>query len=146
MTFERSSVAIVVLFGLWLGTGCYQYDPLFCETDRDCADLPDRPVCDQHGSSPASNHVARTCIPVPDAGGPDPAEGTVVVTWNLYSGDRVADCPANTKALVHALREGGPASGDAVFTFDCSEGLGITGRLAAGRYAIDVEVFDEVDD
>lgn len=51
--------------------GCTTYDPLYCDDQQSCKD-PDRPFCDLAGEYPASDGVARTCIPSPfDAGSPD---------------------------------------------------------------------------
>ncbi len=49
---------------------CKVYDPLYCDADEKCTD-PDRPFCDLGGDYPASEGVARTCIPDPNAGGAD---------------------------------------------------------------------------
>lgn len=51
---------------LVLGAGCKTYDPLYCDATQDCTD-PDRPFCDLNGDYPASDGVARTCIPDPSA-------------------------------------------------------------------------------
>jgi hypothetical protein len=59
-----------------LTVGCTKYDPLYCDEDQRCTD-PDRSFCDLTGEYPASEGVARTCIPdpnassAPDAGSPD---------------------------------------------------------------------------
>ena len=48
---------------------CTTYDPLYCDNKNGCKD-PDRPFCDLAGEYPASDGVARTCIPSPFDGGP----------------------------------------------------------------------------
>lgn len=54
---------------------CTTYDPLYCDDARGCKD-PDRPFCDLAGEYPASDGVARTCIPSPfDAGGGETGDG-----------------------------------------------------------------------
>ncbi len=62
---RASSVSFVVLI-LVLGAACKTYDPLYCDGTQDCTD-PDRPFCDLNGDYPASDGVARTCIPDPNA-------------------------------------------------------------------------------
>jgi len=42
-------------------------DPLYCDENTRCTD-PDRPFCDLNGDYPASDGVARTCIPDPNPG------------------------------------------------------------------------------
>jgi Tol biopolymer transport system component len=49
---------------------CTTYDPLYCDNENGCKD-PDRPFCDLNGEYPASDGVARTCIPSPFDGEPD---------------------------------------------------------------------------
>jgi alpha-tubulin suppressor-like RCC1 family protein len=44
---------------------CTKYDPLYCDAKTKCTD-PDRPFCDLAGDYPASDGVARTCIPDPN--------------------------------------------------------------------------------
>jgi hypothetical protein len=56
---------------------CKVYDPLYCDEKTECTD-PARPFCDLAGEYPASDGVARTCIPDPDPeadAGPDGADG-----------------------------------------------------------------------
>jgi hypothetical protein len=48
-------------------TGCKAYDPLFCDANNVCTD-PDRPFCDLEGTHPASEGIAKTCIPEPFEG------------------------------------------------------------------------------
>ena len=45
---------------------CKVYDPLYCDGPDGCTD-PARPYCDLEGEHPASEGVARTCIPDPFA-------------------------------------------------------------------------------
>ncbi len=60
--------------------GCSYTPELFCDQDHPCED-PERPFCDVEGTYPASEGIAKTCIPtpfdaavnVPDAG-PDARE------------------------------------------------------------------------
>jgi Tol biopolymer transport system component len=47
--------------------GCKVTDPLYCDQDHPCTD-PDRSFCDLDGTYPASDGVARTCIPEPSVG------------------------------------------------------------------------------
>jgi hypothetical protein len=54
---------------------CYRHDPLYCDVTADCADVPGRPFCDATGEHPASEGIARTCIPDPGGGGPGPDAG-----------------------------------------------------------------------
>jgi hypothetical protein len=65
----RRSTLLSVLLCL---AACTKYDPLYCDESMSCSD-PARPYCDLAGEYPASDGVARTCIPSPfDAGaGPD---------------------------------------------------------------------------
>jgi hypothetical protein len=54
---------------------CTKVDPLFCDVGTPCTD-PDRPFCDLLGEYPASEGVAKTCIPMPaDADAGDPGGG-----------------------------------------------------------------------
>jgi Tol biopolymer transport system component len=67
----------VAVLGLPLVVACTTYDPLYCDEDRSCKD-PARPFCDLAGEYPASDGVARTCIPSPfDAGGEDGGGTTI---------------------------------------------------------------------
>jgi uncharacterized delta-60 repeat protein len=50
-------------------TACYRHDPLYCDVTADCVDVPGRPFCDTTGEHPASEGIARTCIPDPSGGG-----------------------------------------------------------------------------
>jgi hypothetical protein len=62
------SILSLVLIPL---AACTTVDPLYCDEKRMCTD-PARPFCDLAGEYPASNGVARTCIPSPDDdAGPD---------------------------------------------------------------------------
>jgi alpha-tubulin suppressor-like RCC1 family protein len=54
--------------------GCKSYDPLFCDENNPCPD-PDRPFCDLRGEYPASEGVAKTCIPEPPDLEPDAGDG-----------------------------------------------------------------------
>jgi hypothetical protein len=59
--------------------GCKVYDPLYCDEKEECKD-PDRPFCDLQGEHPASEGVARTCIPDPfkeNDGGPQTPDAGV---------------------------------------------------------------------
>ena len=52
---------------VFVATACStRPDPLFCDELTPCQD-PARPFCDLTGSYPASDGVARTCIPDPDS-------------------------------------------------------------------------------
>jgi hypothetical protein len=42
---------------------CWRYDPLYCDSQEDCADNPGLTFCDLNGEYEASEHIARTCIP-----------------------------------------------------------------------------------
>jgi hypothetical protein len=64
-----STVAAVIL-----PFACKVYDPLFCDQDTPCKD-PERPFCDLLGEYPASEGVARTCIPDPNSGNSDAGPG-----------------------------------------------------------------------
>ena len=72
-----SSIPCLCL-ALVLVAGCTTYDPLYCDENQRCTD-PERSFCDLTGEFAASEGVARTCIPdpnassAPDAGGPDAA-------------------------------------------------------------------------
>jgi uncharacterized delta-60 repeat protein len=59
---------------------CYRHDPLYCDVTADCADVPGRPFCDTTGAYPASDGIARTCIPDPAGGGPDAGAPVIGVT------------------------------------------------------------------
>ncbi|HKE20656.1 MAG TPA: hypothetical protein VKB80_37535 [Kofleriaceae bacterium] len=64
----RRSTLLPVLLSF---AACTKYDPLYCDESMSCSD-PARPFCDLAGEYPASDGVARTCIPSPfDAGAPD---------------------------------------------------------------------------
>lgn len=63
---RRTSILLTIL----LSAGCKVYDPLYCDAENRCTD-PERPFCDLGGEHPASEGVARTCIPDPEAGGLD---------------------------------------------------------------------------
>ncbi len=66
---RRAILSVAVL----VASACTTYDPLYCDENSSCKD-PDRPFCDLAGEYPASDGVARTCIPSPfDAGG-DPGD------------------------------------------------------------------------
>jgi hypothetical protein len=76
--------------------GCTTYDPLYCDDARACKD-PDRPFCDLAGEYPASDGVARTCIPSPfDAGSGADGGGSAVDGGpgndGSLSGDAAAAC------------------------------------------------------
>jgi WD40-like Beta Propeller Repeat len=61
----------VLLLTLLSFAGCKTTDPLYCDKNHACTD-PARPFCDLSGEYPASDGVARTCIPSPlDAGTED---------------------------------------------------------------------------
>jgi len=57
----RTSIALALV----LAAGCKVYDPLYCDDGRPCPNL-DRPFCDVNGEYPASEGIARTCIPDPE--------------------------------------------------------------------------------
>jgi hypothetical protein len=66
---DYSSLGQLAIFGSLLLAACTTYDPLYCDGSQSCRD-PARPFCDLAGEYPASDGVARTCIPSPfDAGG-----------------------------------------------------------------------------
>jgi hypothetical protein len=65
---------------LGTATACYRHDPLYCDVTADCADVPGRPFCDSTGEHPASDGIARTCIPDPAIGGPDAGMPAIGVT------------------------------------------------------------------
>lgn len=54
---------------------CKVYDPLYCDAENGCRD-PERPFCDTKGEYPASEGVARTCIPDPFDAGADADAGS----------------------------------------------------------------------
>jgi hypothetical protein len=65
------SQALLLILALpALLAGCTVTDPLYCDQAHECTD-PDRPFCDLNGEHPASDGVARTCIPDPNAGSED---------------------------------------------------------------------------
>jgi uncharacterized delta-60 repeat protein len=67
---------LVVLVTL---AACYRHDPLYCDDPTDCADVAGRPFCDIAGEHPASDGIARTCIPDPAAtDGADAGTGLAV--------------------------------------------------------------------
>jgi parallel beta-helix repeat protein len=55
-------------------TSCWRYDPLYCDEQSDCADNPGLTFCDENGAFPASNGIARTCIPDPGGTCTTPAD------------------------------------------------------------------------
>ena len=98
---------------------CKVEDPLYCDAENGCRD-PARPFCDTKGEYPASEGVARTCIPDPsdvgadgdaggngssDAGGGNPADaqpqsdGAAGCAWTPL--DRLSEVSTTD-------REGGP--------------------------------------
>jgi hypothetical protein len=111
------------------GTGCTKYDPLYCDESMSCTD-PARPYCDLAGEYPASDGVARTCIPSPfdagmgtDAGGsaadggaqPDarvPSDAASPCTWAPLS--RLA----NVNFMNEAEYPGSVDSGGLTLLFD----------------------------
>ena len=66
---------VVFFVGLLALSACKAYDPLYCDANTPCTD-PERPFCDLAGDYPASEGVARTCIPEPDVGGDDDDDGS----------------------------------------------------------------------
>jgi len=86
LTWVGKAIALAAIAGS--SVGCYRKDPLYCETNADCADVPGRPFCDFDGEFPSSNGVRKTCIASPfDAGVPADA-------------DLRPDGPPDTAALV----------------------------------------------
>lgn len=65
---------------LGTATACYRHDPLYCDVTADCADVPGRPFCDATGEHPASDGIARTCIPDPVGAGPDAGVPAIGIT------------------------------------------------------------------
>ncbi len=70
----------ILSFALLVASACTTYDPLYCDENSSCKD-PERPFCDLAGEYPASDGVARTCIPSPfdedpDGGGDDGSGAT----------------------------------------------------------------------
>jgi uncharacterized delta-60 repeat protein len=61
-------------------TACYRHDPLYCDVTADCADVPGRPFCDATGEHPASDGIARTCIPDPVGAGLDAGVPAIGIT------------------------------------------------------------------
>jgi hypothetical protein len=55
---------------------CTVTDPLYCSEDVPCTD-PSLPFCDLNGEYPASEGVARTCIPDPGDGGDGDDDGAM---------------------------------------------------------------------
>ncbi len=64
--------SLTLLIVVSAAPACKVYDPLYCDGPDGCTD-PARSYCDLEGEYPASEGVARTCIPDPFAadGGPD---------------------------------------------------------------------------
>jgi hypothetical protein len=63
------------LIVVWAAPACKVYDPLYCDSPEGCTD-PARPYCDLEGEHPASEGVARTCIPDPSGdAGPGETDG-----------------------------------------------------------------------
>lgn len=63
------------LLTLLSASACTTYDPLYCGDSASCKD-PARPFCDLTGEYPASEGIARTCIPSPfDAGDGETGDG-----------------------------------------------------------------------
>jgi hypothetical protein len=79
MTFTLLEHGLIFsLAGLLLA--CTKVDPLYCDERTPCTDA-DRPFCDLDGVYPASEGIARTCIPAPggadaDAGADDRDAGS----------------------------------------------------------------------
>lgn len=98
--------------------GCTTYDPLYCDGEKSCKD-PERPFCDLAGEYPASDGVARTCIPSPfdagsegDAGGSvgdggadndasSPGDAAVACSWGRFS--RLANVNTSRNEFVGSL-------------------------------------------
>jgi hypothetical protein len=61
----RAGLAAVVVWS----ASCTKTDPLYCQTDEDCADLIvngiERPHCDLTGELPGSEGLRNTCVPLP---------------------------------------------------------------------------------
>ena len=101
---------------------CTTYDPLYCDDQQSCKD-PDRPFCDLAGAYPASDGVARTCIPSPfDAGsdadgggnavdggpgkdGSPPGDAAVSCSWGRLS--RLANVNTDENEFVGSLDAAG---------------------------------------
>jgi hypothetical protein len=66
---------------------CKVKDPLFCDETHPCTD-PSRPYCDLAGTYPASESVAKTCIPSPFDAGPVCSPGVA----DRCDGDTVHRC------------------------------------------------------
>jgi uncharacterized delta-60 repeat protein len=72
-SFEQTSLTVEALVVRFLVlvvmcaplAGCWRVDPLFCDSQEDCADNPGRTFCDLEGEYEASEHIARTCIAPP---------------------------------------------------------------------------------
>jgi hypothetical protein len=63
----RPTILFLTLFPV---AACTTVDPLYCDQNNACTD-PARPFCDLAGEYPASNGVAKTCIPSPEDPGSD---------------------------------------------------------------------------
>jgi hypothetical protein len=70
-------LAVAAVTSLAVVAGCKYRVPLYCDEQTPCED-PERPFCDLHGEYPASEGIAKTCIPFPfDAGVDEPDAGRV---------------------------------------------------------------------
>jgi hypothetical protein len=69
------SLCVITLATALSATACTVVDPLYCDEKNECTD-PDRPFCDLNGEHPASDGVARTCIPEPEADESDDDAGS----------------------------------------------------------------------
>jgi hypothetical protein len=96
---------LVVLVTL---AACYRHDPLYCDDPIDCADVSGRPFCDIAGEYPASDGIARTCIPDPAAtDGPD-AGASLTVTATAPSHLQVGATIAIEVTVARAPGSAGP--------------------------------------
>jgi uncharacterized delta-60 repeat protein len=74
-SFEQASLTVEALVMRFLVlvvvcaplAGCWRVDPLFCDSQEDCADNGALTFCDLEGEYEASEHIARTCIAPPAA-------------------------------------------------------------------------------
>lgn len=139
-----SPAMMAVRLPLWVGVaaltataGCSVKDPLYCQTDADCADNAGLSYCDTTGQYEA-NHIANTCIASPfDAMPPPPpdarADYTISVDFAGNGSGQVISLPAGvqcTTDCVVSLKAGstlqvfGTGNAQSVFagfSGDCTE-------------------------
>ena len=123
--------AVKALLVLGLVSACTVKNPLFCETDVDCAGT-DKPFCDADGEFPASNDTRNTCIEIPaDCS----IERCGCTPGNAFACDldQLTVCGADGKSTTTSTCALGCSTEKRCLTFEPSNGLGPALDIAAGE-------------